>query len=280
MGREKLKLGLIQTKQNRNYDFHDTEPPESVEEALDNQKAMIEQTTGLMEEAGRLGCNLIVTPEAVNFPGLKRFHGGNLPDMVPEESAPLWDRWGKLAEKYGSYVVAGAYNKRKDEGGGFRCFNSAFLYAPDGHKLDVYDKIHAGRDEGIEPGDKFCVLDTPFGVIGVCICWDMQFPETARTLALMGAELIVVPTWGWEHLYAQARAYENGIFVAAAMGIPYEKPISGVRSPSQVIGPNGAVLAEASRDQAQVLVCEINLEECKSFRQVRLGDRRPELYKR
>lgn len=279
MQREKLKLGLIQTKQNRNYDFHDTKPPETVEEAMKNQKQMIDQTTRLIEEAGELGCNLIVTPEAVNFPGLKRFHGGNLVDMIPDENSELWKQWGKSAEKYGSYLVAGALNKRKNEDGSFSCFNSAFLYAPDGHMIDVYDKIHTGREEGIEGGNRFCILETPFGVIGVCICWDMQFPETARTLALMGAELIVVPTWGWEYLYSHARAYENGIFAAAAMGIPYEKPISGVRSPSQVIGPNGMVLAEASRDHAEVLVCGINLEECRRFRELRLRDRRPELYR-
>lgn len=269
-----MKIGLIQTKQNANYDFHSQGIYETVEEAIENQHEMVERTLCLVQKAGELGCDLVVTPEAMNFPGLKRFHGGELREMVPDMEALVWKRFGEVAEKGGFWLVAGAYTKRE------HCYNSALIFRPDGKLWHIYDKIHASVDEGITAGSEYCVFQLPEGKVGVCICWDMQFPETARELVLRGAKLIAVPTWGWEHIYAGARAYENGVFVAAAMGVPYDKPIGGRRAPSQVIGPDGAVLAEAPLDGDYVLTCEIDLSETDRFQKIRLGGRRPDTYTR
>ncbi|WP_215698064.1 carbon-nitrogen hydrolase family protein [Clostridium sp. MCC353] len=269
---------MIQTKQNQNYDFHQKGCFETVEEARKNQSAMVEKTIAMVEAAGKKGCDLVVTPEAINFPGLKRFHGGDLEDLVPDMSDVLWERLGSLAKKGSFWLAAGAFLKRQKMDGTYGCYNSAVIFDAEGKIVSVYDKIHTGRDEGIESGDHYLVFAMPEGNVGICICWDIQFPETARELALRGADLIIVPTWGWESLYSTARAYENGIFVAAAMGVPYKKPIDGVRTPSQVIGPDGRILATGPADGDAVIICDIELRETKKYKELRMGDRRPDTY--
>ena len=100
----------------------------------------------------------------------------------------------------------------------------------------------------------------------------MQFPETARAYALQDADMILCPTWGWESLYAQARAYENGIYVAATMAVPEWGDIEEIRSPSQVIAPDGNILGEATRNKSEVLL--VNLPDIRDCRALRIGDLR------
>ena len=122
------------------------------------------------------------------------------------------------------------------------------------------------------PGTGFPVWESEFGKIGVGICWDMQFPETCRAYARQGVHLVLAPTWGWEYMYAKARAYENGIFVAAAMAVPEYKDIEGKRAPSQVISPDGTVLAEGPHDRASVVAMEIDdLKACEPYRSFRMN---------
>ncbi len=100
----------------------------------------------------------------------------------------------------------------------------------------------------------------------------MPFPESARKLSLLGAELIVCPTWGWEAIYGHARAYENGVYAAAAMAVPYWMDIEGLRSPSEAIAPDGTVLVSGSRKEKGVYLCEMDIRDCKPYRELRLGE--------
>ena len=120
-----------------------------------------------------------------------------------------------------------------------KLYNSTVFWGRDGRIKDVYHKIHLAGDESeiFTPGQTLHTIDTEFGHVGTAVCWDMQFPEMARNLAKMGTDLIVCPTWGWEWIYGPARAYENGIFVAAAMAVPYWMPIEDLRRPSMVDFP-------------------------------------------
>ena len=103
----------------------------------------------------------------------------------------------------------------------------------------------------------------------------MQFPETARSYALQDADMILCPTWGWESLYAQARAYENGIYVAATMAVPEWGDIEEIRKPSQVIAPNGNILGEATRNKSEVLLVDLpNIRDCRDSRSLRIRDLR------
>lgn len=106
----------------------------------------------------------------------------------------------------------------------------------------------------------------------------MQFPECGRILAAKGADLILCPTWGWEAIYGHARAYENGIYAAAAMAIPYWMEIEGIRNPSEVVAPDGRVLCQGERDKEGYWICEFDLKECKEYKKIRMHHRRPETY--
>jgi predicted amidohydrolase len=160
-------------------------------------------------------------------------------------------------------------------------YNSALIINRRGELVTVYNKIHltGGEKNGLTAGDKFCCFDTEFGKVGICICWDMQFPETCRILTLMGAKLILCPTWGWEEIYAGSRAYENGVYVAGAMAVPFAELIQGIRSPSSVIDPEGKCIAAGRNDSGGVICCELDLSRKWEIHGIRINGRRPELYR-
>lgn len=88
----------------------------------------------------------------------------------------------------------------------------------------------------------------------------------------------VCPTWGWEYVYGPSRAYENGVYVAAAMSVPYGEDIHGLRSPSQIIGPDGKILNSGSVSEAGIVMGDVEIRDCKEFRRLRMSDRKPETY--
>lgn len=269
-----MNLALLQAQQNELYRFDQPERRYTLREARMLQAQMMEETFRLMQEAQ--GCDLIVTTEAVNAPVAPEKISGDWLSLLPDETSGLWAELSDRARALRAYLV---YGCQRLQGG--KPYNSAMIYGPDGALIDVYDKLQLAPGSERRffcAGSRFVTVDAPFGRFAPCICWDMQFPEIARTLALSGARLVVCPTWGWESIYAHARAYENGIFVAGAMSVPAYMAIEGLRSPSEVIAPWGEVLAQAPRSRAAALICELDLRDSDPFHQLRIGDRRPELY--
>jgi predicted amidohydrolase len=204
---------------------------------------------------------------------------------------PASDRIAAAAAESGLYLIAGMLERAGD-----RCFNAAVLAGPGGIKA-VYRKSHTlclGVDRFTTPGDiPYAVHDLPIGRIGLLICYDLRFPETVRLLALQGAQLIALPT-NWPEassiqadIFTRARAAENRVFVLAADRVGEER---GARflGRSQIVAPNGTVLAEASRDGSEMLVCDVDPSEADVKNVVVkagvhemdcFADRRPELYR-
>lgn len=272
-----MKLGLIQTKQNQLYDFANPDIRFDKKQVIAYRREMEDQAIDLIREACILGCDLILTSEAVNFCGTPPSVGCDYTEVVPETTDYLFKKVSGLAAEYGKYIILGAYNKRHD-----KMYNSAFVYNKKGDPIYVYDKIHlAGSEKDrLTSGKEYAIIDTEFGKIGIAICWDMQFPESCRELVLGGAELILCPTWGWEQIYGHARAYENGVYVASAMSVPYGGKITGIRTPSEAVSPLGDILVRGPADRAQVVSCELDIRDCKEFIKMRLSDRHPDTYKR
>lgn len=268
-----MHLALLQAQQNELYRFDQPDRRYTLPQAKALQEQMMEETFRLMQKAK--GCDLVVTTEAVNFPGPSEKLLGDWTTLLPDETSPLWAKLSQQARMLGSYLVYGCYRLHCG-----KAYNSAMIYAPDGSLVDIYDKIQlAGSEQrDLVPGSRFVTVDAPFGRFAPCICWDMQFPEICRTLAIADAHLVVCPTWGWESVYAHARAYENGIFAAGCMSVPAYMPIEGLRSPSEVIAPWGEVLASAPRHQAAALIAEIDLKQSDDYHALRMGDRRPGMY--
>ena len=270
-----MKLALIQTKQNELYNFPGTRKFEK-SEVLSLRREYMEDVFRLVEEAAKKGADLIVTTEAVNFSGhftkVKAIYSDLYQEMEENEKSDVdipqdeESRFAEIAKNYNVMILAGLV--RKEHG---KLYNSTVFWGRDGKVIDVYHKIHLAGDESkvFVPGEKLHVVDTEFGRIGMAICWDMQFPEMARGLARKGCDLIVCPTWGWEWIYGPARAYENGIFVAAAMAVPYWMPIQDLRRPSMVITPDGVIPEVGPTDQEAIVYCEIADIHCKESREFR-----------
>jgi hypothetical protein len=122
------------------------------------------------------------------------------------------------------------------------------------------------------------------------VCWDLQFPESVREMALGGADLICVPTLGWENIYGLARAYESSITIAAAMANWGE--YTGYCDPSCVVDNMGRILAAGPRNGEAVVTADVDITKepdpqfgsqkfynSSSMRKTRFSQRRPETYK-
>ena len=194
-------------------------------------------------------------------------------------------------EQTGTHAIVGFIEKD-----GARYFNAAMIVGPGG-VIGAYRKVHLpflGVDRFLTPGDRpFEVLDLPLGKIGVNICYDTSFPEAARVLKLMGAELIVLPTnWppaAWrtpEHL-VNARANENHVNFAAVNRVGEERGWKFIGR-TKVVDYNGDTMIEASADNEETLFAELDLPAANKNRIVnvagsyeldRIADRRPEFYR-
>lgn len=82
----------------------------------------------------------------------------------------------------------------------------------------------------------------------------MQFPEAARELVLGGADFIACPTWGWENIYGLSRACENDVVIAAAMAVPPDGEIKGIRNPSCIVYGTRNILVQSYTDRGSALL--------------------------
>lgn len=265
-----MRIALIQGRQNGLYNFHDEPRQLADAEVLALQREMLAQNLELIDRAAQAGADLALTSEAINFPGGPAWHATSSRELVAAFQDELLSALSSAARRLGMYVVAGVL---ADEPAGLR--NAAIVYGRDGSEVMRYHKQFLAGDENdyMVPGRGFPVWESEFGLIGIGICWDMQFPETARGYARQGVDLVLAPTWGWERYYASARAYENGIYVASAMAVPSYKDIDGHRrAPSQVIAPSGEALVEGPLDRADAVVVDVpDIRDCAPARALRMG---------
>ena len=171
-------------------------------------------------------------------------------------------------------------------------YNCAVLFGKDGEIIGVHKKVHlpAGEELHFEHGDRFEVFETEFGNIGMLVCWDLQFPEAARELALGGADLICCPTYGWENIYGLSRAYENSVYIAAGMSsYPGGKSASEL---SSIVDNMGNLLVTVPDGKEGVGIADVDIRKepdpqygsqnfypSHSMRKTRFSQRRTNTYK-
>ncbi len=229
--------------------------------------------------------DLLVLPELFNTGyAIPTFNEAlRLAERFPEGYTS--QRLMSLAEELGAYIVAGfaeLYNGR--------VYNSAGVYGPHG-PVGVYRKVHLFYKEKLlfTPGSEFKVFRLKDFKLGVMICFDWIFPEAARTLALMGAEIIAHPAnlvLPYAPTAMLARSVENRVYTITANRIGEEK-LTGETlrfiGMSQVTSPKMEVLCRAPKDSEEIRVVNVDLEVARSKRITDLNDlwedRRPELYK-
>ena len=213
----------------------------------------IDTAAALIAQAAMLGAKLVVLPEYFGILGMK--DTDKVAVRESDGSGPLQDFLAAVAARHGVWVVGGSVPLSCDEPG--KVLNTTLVYDDKGRRVARYDKIHLfGFESGTEryqesativPGSTPVALDTPFGRLGLSICYDLRFPELYRALA---ADIIVVPaaftaTTGRAHweLLLRARAVENLAWViAAAQGGRHENGRE-TWGQSMVIDPWGNVLA-------------------------------------
>jgi predicted amidohydrolase len=199
--------------------------------------------------------------------------------------------WVDAAAETGA-VVAGGFAELGDDG---RVYNSAALVDGTG-VLAVYRKLHLWDREKLifTAGEEFPpVVETPLGRIGLCVCYDIEFPEISRGLALRGAELVCVPT-NWpdegrpegerpmEVVRVMAAASINRLFIAAADRVGVERGVDWVGA-SAIASPGGWLLAGPATSGAEAILCaSCDLAEARDKRLNErndvLADRRPDVY--
>lgn len=186
--------------------------------------------------------------------------------------------------------------------------NTAYIIDADGSEAGLYRKMHIPDDPlfyekfYFTPGDiGFKAFQTKYGKIGTLICWDQWYPEGARLTALQGAEVLFYPTAiGWHpaekaeygkkqfdawQTVQRGHAVANGIFVAAVNRVGFEQPIKELDGlefwgSSFIAGPQGEIIAQASTDQEEILLAEIDRALMEDVRQnwPFLRDRRIDAY--
>ena len=192
-----------------------------------------------------------------------------------------------LAKNLGAHIVAGLAERDGDA-----VYNSALLAGPDG-PVGTYRKAHLFdmEKEVFDPGNTpLAVYDIGIARIGIMICFDWRFPETARTLALQGADLIAHPANLVLKHCPEAmitRCLENQIYAVTADRVGREERIAGEPldfiGQSQVVDPHGHVLYRASHDQEEMQVVSIDLAKARdkflNKRNHLFEDRREDLYR-
>ncbi len=195
-------------------------------------------------------------------------------------------RFQEVVSREGIWLVAGSLLEA-DEG---RVYNTSFVIDPRGDVVHRYRKVHLiglmEEPRHLAAGDSAGIFEMHGWDAGVMICYDLRFPELARSLALQGAEVLFVPAqWPtprighWEIL-VRARAVENQCFVVACnrVGVGGSDTFPGV---SMIVGPAGEVLARGG-EATCVLTAELDMDALKDIRDLLpvFSDRRPDLYHR
>ena len=238
-----------------------------------SQAAALAQAEPLVREAARAGAQLIATPEGTNI--LQRDRKLLFEAVRPLEEDPCVLGLRALAKELGVWILIGSALVRREDG---QLANRSALVGADGQIKATYDKIHMfdvdlptgerHRESAVyTPGERAAVAETPWGKIGLSVCYDVRFPHLYRALAKAGAEIITVPAAftrptgeaHWEILL-RARAIETAAYVLAPAQGGFHEDGRGTWGRSIIVGPWGEVLAKAEDDEPGVIVAELDLE--------------------
>jgi beta-ureidopropionase len=279
-----VKCGLIQAT-------HACDTSESLDTI---REANIEKHLGLIDEAAAEGVQILCMQEIFTGPYFcaeqsPRWYEAT--EKIPD--GPTTKLMQELAEKHAMVIVVPLY----EEDGTGVYYNTAAVIDADGTYLGKYRKNHIPHTAPgfwekfyFRPGNLgYPVFDTRYAKVGVYICYDRHFPEGARELGLNGAEIVFNPSatvaglseYLWK-LEQPAHAVANAYFVGAINRVGREQPwdIGEFYGQSYFCDPRGQFLAEASRDQTELITADLDLDQIREVRNVWqfYRDRRPETY--
>lgn len=272
-------------------------------------EANLEKAADRVREAAQQGAQAVCLPELFRTQYFCQREDAALFRLAEPIPGPTTERLAAVAREAGVVVVASLFERRA--AGLYH--NTAAVLDADGSLAGLYRKMHIPDDPlyyekyYFTPGDLgFRAFNTRAGRIGTLVCWDQWYPEGARLTALQGASLLLYPTAiGWHpaekpqygavqysawQTIQRAHAIANGVYVGAVNRVGHEQgDILGDRvagpglefwGGSFIAGPFGEIIAEASHDQEEILIAEIDLQHLEDVRRnwPFLRDRRIDAY--
>jgi len=239
----------------------------------DDPASDLPETLSFVQRAAAEGADFVLTPECTN--GLSANRARQREQTFTEADDPTLAALRNEAARAGLWLLVGSIRVLSDEPDG-RFANRSILVSPGGEIAARYDKIHMfdvnvsetevyRESAAFRPGARAVVADTPFGKVGLTVCYDLRFPHLYRSLAKAGAGILTVPAAfnhitgaaHWEVLL-RARAIETGCFVLAPAqtGFHAEREGSGRRTHghSLAVAPWGEILADGGTVPGVTLV--------------------------
>lgn len=211
------------------------------------------------------GAELVVLPETVTTGFTPGCPVGELWDRVEALPGPLSEEMGRLARSLKAHVVFPTYERGPERG---VVYNSAALLAPSGELVAVYRKTHLFPSERLAaggwstPGNEVVVAETELGSIGLSICYDGDFPELYRVMAIRGAEVCVRPSAllrsfeVWE-MVNRARAYDNHVYMLSCNALGPDAGGNHFFGHSMIVSPISRILALA-RGVEEIVAAELD----------------------
>ena len=211
----------------------------------------------MVETSAQQGADLIVLPEIFVYP----FELRKINDIAESNDETL-NRLVETAKTHGIHLCTGSLPVKELN----RVFNRSYLIDPDGEIILQYDKsylydvslpgLKIEESKVFTRGKRYAIASTPLGKIGILICYDIRFPETARRLALLGADIILVPAafntvtgpdhW---HIFFKTRAVENQCYFAAASPARNHNTRFRAYGHSLIVDPWGDIVKEAGEGE-------------------------------
>jgi len=225
-----------------------------VEEAMKQVDKNLDVLVGQAEEAAGSGCAIAAFGE--DTLGTIQWEAGHWDEvaglLVPAEQAML-ERMGRVAAKHGMSIIV-----CNDCADGADVYNTSILIGPDGNEIGRYHKVNLPiHEQARTRGDSFPVFEVPgVGTVGMCICYDLVFPETTRALALAGADLVFHLTMGGASVAGpeaslactKARAAENYLYLVVAWRGNH----------SLILSPKAEILASGKDNPGELVIADID----------------------
>jgi len=259
----------------------------------------LRRTEDLIGMAVDNGVQIVCLPQLFNLP----WFPADIPKGKDDEKFGLAETedgqtitaMQRVAKEHGIVIIAPIFERTEaaDTGSDDEFFSTAFVIGTEGEIIGKYRKVHIPQlplweeRSYFAPGDLgFPVFDTPFGKIGVMLCWDVFFPECTRIMALHGASIIFAPTASafehsclkWERAVS-ASAHSNGVFIFRVnrVGVEEKQDFYGG---SFCTRPDGEFLAKPAGSSEGIVLAEIDLSQIESVRNIWefLKTRRPDTY--
>lgn len=256
------------------------------------KKENILKAKSMIYEAADKGAEIVALPEMFNCPYNNK-HFREYAETYP--SGETLNMLSAAAKEKNIFIVGGSIPELDEQG---RVFNTSFAFDNKGEMIGKHRKVHLfdidikdgvkfKESEVLTAGSDITIIDTPWGKVGIAICYDIRFPELIRIMALKGVKIVIIPaafnmTTGpahWELLF-KSRALDNQVYVVGVSPARNEKYSYVAYGNSLIANPWGSIIGKLDEKEG-ILVEDINLDYIDEVRESLplLRHRRKDLYK-